>query len=622
MKSPTSAGSSSESTPRLSLVAQLSGPTRKFLSTEAGSAGLLLAATLAALLWANSAWSESYQDLWTTQAAVSFGGWELSMDLEHWVNDGLMALFFFVIGLEVRREFSVGELTQPRRAAIPVLAAVGGLVVPALIYVALAPGGEAGRAWGLVIGTDTAFMLGALAVVGPRFATQLRIFLLTLTVIDDIVAVSVIGLYYSDSLDPGALVVMAALGAVMGLMSRYGVAPTGPYLLVGVAMWVATVQSGLHASIAGMLGGLLVAAHLPRREAVERAARRFRAFRQSPGVESGRSAHRELVRAVSVNERLQVRLHPWASYVVVPVFAFANAGVDLRDGVLLDALGSRLTWAVVVALVVGKFLGIGLASWAGVRAGLGRLPLGVGFGHVFGGAVLSGIGFTVSLLIAGLALSDPQQHDQAVVGILIAAVLATVLGWVAFRAAAVFRGEGDADLPRFLDRPIDPAVDHIRGPVDAPLTLVEYGDYECPFCSLATGVARELGERFGDDLRFVFRQLPLPDVHPHAEQAAQAAIAAGAQGHFWEMHDLLFAHQDQLEYEDIAGYAADLNLDVEQFLRDLDNDDTAERVRDDVASAEASGARGTPTFFVGDHRHTGPHDTETLARALESSRQG
>ena len=322
-------------------------------------------------------------------------------------------------------------------------------------------------------------------------------------------------------------------------------------------------------------------------------------------------------------ETLHTKLaaHEWASYMVVPVFAFANAGVDLRDGVLLDALGSRLTWAVVVALVVGKFLGIGLASWAGVRAGLGRLPLGVGFGHVFGGAVLSGIGFTVSLLIAGLALSDPQQHDQAVVGILIAAVLATVLGWVAFRAAAVFRGEGDADLPRFLDRPIDPAVDHIRGPVDAPLTLVEYGDYECPFCSLATGVARELGERFGDDLRFVFRQLPLADVHPHAELAAQAAIAAGAQGRFWEMHDLLFAHQDQLEYEDIAGYAADLDLDVEQFLRDLDDDDIAEHVRADVASAEASGARGTPTFFVGDHRHTGPHDTETLARALESSRQ-
>ncbi len=274
---------------------------------------MLLAATLAALLWANSAWSESYEELRAARAAVSFGGWQLSMDLEHWVNDGLMALFFFVIGLEVRREFSVGELTQPRRAAIPVLAAAGGLVVPALMYVALAPGGEAGRAWGLVIGTDTAFMLGALAVVGPRFSTQLRIFLLTLTVIDDIVAVSVIGLYYSESLEPGALVVMAALGAVMGMMSRYGVAPTGPYLLVGIALWLATVQTGLHASIAGMLGGLLVAAHLPRREAVERAARRFRAFRQSPGVESGRSAHRGPVRAVSVNERLQVRLHPWAA---------------------------------------------------------------------------------------------------------------------------------------------------------------------------------------------------------------------------------------------------------------------------------------------------------------------
>lgn len=385
-------------------------------------------------------------------------------------------------------------------------------------------------------------------------------------------------------------------------------------------MWIAAVESGLHASIAGMLGGLLVAARKPRREAVELAARRFRAFRQSPGVESGRVAHRELVRAVSVNERLQVRLHPWTSHLVVPVFAFANAGVDLRDGVLADALGARLTWAVVAGLVVGKLVGIGVASWVGVRAGAGSLPRGVGFGHVFGGAALSGIGFTVSLLIAGLALTDPVQHDQAVVGILVAAVVSTLLGWIVFKLAAVLRGQDDADLPRVLDRPVDPAVDHIRGPVDAPLTLVEYGDYECPFCSLATGVARELSERFGDDLRIVFRQLPLPDVHPHAELASRAAMAAGAQGRFWDMHDLLFAHQDELEYEDLAGYAADLELDVEEFLRDLDSDEVAERVRSDVTSAEASGARGTPTFFVGGRRHTGPHDTDTLAAALEASR--
>jgi predicted DsbA family dithiol-disulfide isomerase len=245
----------------------------------------------------------------------------------------------------------------------------------------------------------------------------------------------------------------------------------------------------------------------------------------------------------------------------------------------------------------------------------------VGFGHVFGGAALSGIGFTVSLLIAGLAFDDPTVRDQAVVGVLIAAVLATGIGWVMFRVAAVFRGQTDADLPRFLDRPVDPHQDHIRGPVDAVLTLVEYGDFECPFCARATGVTRELRERFGDELRYVFRHLPLVDVHPYAELAARAAVAAQNQDQFWAMHDLLFANQDELEFEDIVGYASQLGLDIEVFLRDLDDEQTAARVRADVASAEASGARGTPTFFVGDARHTGPHDTGTLARALESARE-
>ncbi len=606
---------------RRSLAGQLSAPARRFLGTEVGSAGLLLAAAVLALLWANSPWSASYEALWSAEVSVSVAGRELSMDLAHWVNDGLMALFFFVIGLEVRREFSVGELTDPRRAAIPLVAALGGLALPAVLYLTLAPGGEASHGWGVVIGTDTAFVLGALAVVGPTFATQLRIFLLTLTVIDDIVAVSVIGLFYSEAIDVAALVAMAVLGAVMAWMSRVGVWRAAPYVLVGLALWFATVQAGLHASIAGMLGGLLVAARAPQREAVEGAATRFRAFRQSPDVEVGRSARLGLTRAVSVNERLQAALHPWTSYLVVPLFALANAGVDLRGGVLADALRSRVTWAVVIALVLGKLLGIGLASLAGVRWGLGRLPSGVGLGHVFGGAALSGIGFTVSLLIAGLAFDDPTLRDHTVVGILIAAVLATALGWAVFRAAAVFRGQTDADLPRFLDRPVDAATDHVRGSATAPLTLVEYGDFECPFCARATGVTEELVERFGDRLRYVFRHLPLVDVHPHAELAARAAIAAHEQGRFWEMHDLLFAHQDQLEFEDVVGYAADLDLDVEAFLRCLDEEGTSARVRADVASAEASGARGTPTFFIGELRHTGPHDTETLARALESSRQ-
>ncbi|MEV5412966.1 Na+/H+ antiporter NhaA [Thermopolyspora sp. NPDC052614] len=604
---------------KAALLAQLSGPVRRFMGTEAGSAGLLLAATVLAVVWANSPWSGLYEALWATKASVSFSDAGLEMNLGHWLNDGLMALFFFVVGLEVRREFSIGELTNPRRAAVPIVAALGGILVPALTYLSIAPGGEATGGWGVVIGTDTAFMLGALALVGPRFATQLRMFLLIFTVIDDIVAVSVIGLVYSEELHWPAIAAMVVLCGAMALLSRLRVWRAAPYTIVGVALWLATHASGLHGTIAGMLGGLLIAARAPARDQVESAARSFRAFRQSPLVDVGRSARLEVERAVSVNERLQVMLHPWVSYLVVPLFALANAGVDLRGGVLGQALTSPITWGVVLALAGGKLVGVGGSALIASRLGLGNLPQGVGPGHVLGGAALSGIGFTVSLLIAGIAFADPVMHDEAVVGVLLAAVIATLLGWLVFWAYATFKGQVDADLPRVLDRPVEVGVDHIRGPVDAPYTLVEYGDFECPFCARATGVTRELRKRFGDDLRYVFRHLPLPDVHPHAELAARAAIAADLQGRFWEMHDEMFGHQDQLEYEDLAGYAAKIGLDVEKFLRDLGSDETAERVRADIASAEASGARGTPTFFVNGRRHTGAFDAETLARALESS---
>ncbi|EFE71127.1 Na+/H+ antiporter NhaA [Streptomyces viridosporus ATCC 14672] len=600
-------------------MAQLSGPVRSFLATEAGSAGLLLAAVVVALVWANSPWSDAYTALWATEASVSLGGADLSMDLGHWVSDGLMALFFFVVGLEVRYQASAGELTGRRSVVLPALAGTGGMLVPALLYLAVVPGGEARGGWGVVIGTDTAFMLGALAVVGPRFVTQLRVFLLAVTVLDDIVAVTVIGVVYSGTVRPVPLLAALVLCALLAGLSRLRVWRTAPYVLVALALWCATFASGLHASVAGMIGGLLIPARAPTRELVEKAAGLFRAFRQSPRPDVGRTARMGLQRAVSVNERLQTVLHPWTSYVVVPVFALASAGIDLRGGVLAEALSSAVTWAVVIGLVVGKLLGIALGAFLGIRLGLGRLPQGVGPGQVLGGAALSGIGFTVSLLIAGLAFEDPSLRTRATVGVLLAALLSALLGWVVFHLAAVLRGETEADLPRFLDRPVDPATDHVTGPPDAPLTLVEYGDFECPFCARATGVAQELRQRFGDRLRYVFRHLPLLDVHPHSELAARAAVAADAQGRFWQMHDLLFAHQDQLEFEDILGYAGQIGLDVERFLEDLDSERTAARVRADVASAEASGARGTPTFFLGSRRHTGPYDAQTLARELETS---
>lgn len=598
--------------------AQSSRSLRDFMSTESASAGLLVLASVVALVWANSPWSQSYVDLWHTEMSIRVGDGGLTMDLHHWINDGLMVVFFFVIGLEVRKEFAIGELTDRSRAVVPLVAGIAGMLVPAAIFLALNPSGEQAAGWGAVIGTDTAFLLGVMALVGPSVSTQLRIFLLTLTVIDDIVAVSVIGIVYSDDLSMGSLAVAAGCLVVLAVLDRTGVWQAAPYVLVVLVLWVATLESGVHASIAGMLSGLLVPALDPRRSDVEEAARRFRAFRQSPMPGVQRAARRSLTRAISVNERLQEALHAPTSHVVVPVFALANAGVDLRDGVLGDALASTLMWGIVLGLVVGKAVGIFAGSWASVRLGWGRLPQGVGLGHTLAGGALSGIGFTVSLLIISLAFESTRLQDQARVGVLLAAVVASLAGWAAFRFSARVLGQDDAALPRTLSRPVDPARDHVLGPVDAPLTLVEYLDYECPFCARVSGVGDELREHFGDRLRYVTRHLPLP-VHPHAELAALAAEAAARQGRFWEMHGVLFAHQDELELEDLVGYAAEVGLDVEQFMRDLDDEDLARHVEHDVASAEASGVRGTPTFFIGDTRHVGPYDARSLIAALEAT---
>jgi Na+/H+ antiporter NhaA len=605
---------------RRQLLAQLAGPLRSFIATEAGGAGLLLAATLIALVWANSPLSDSYESFWHTDLTIRLSDWTLDLDLRHWLDEGLMALFFFVIGLEVRREWAIGELRDRSRVTIPVIAGVGGMIVPALLFLLIAPSGDASGGWGIVIATDTAFLLGAMAIVGPACPTQLRVFLLTLSIVDDIVAISVIGIFYSDSIDVIALLVAALCLVGIALASRMRAWRGSTYVLLGLGLWLATIISGLHPTIAGMAAGLLVTAYTPDRRRVLEAATQAHAFRQSPLASVARETARSVERAVSPNERLQELLHPWTSFVIVPLFALANAGVDMRDGVLSDALGSPLTWAVVAGLVAGKTLGISFGALGGIRARLGKLPQGVGEGQVVGGAALSGIGFTVSLLIAGLAFDSPTLQEEAKIGVLIAAALAVGVGWLAFKLAAVLRGEVSAGLPTVLDPPVDPTRDHIRGPVDAPLTLVEYADFECPFCGRATGMVKELRRRFGDDLRYVIRHLPLVDVHPHAELAAQAMEEAGVQGRFWEAHDKLFDHQDELEFEDLLGYSSRIGIDVEEMARALQDGRHLRRVQEDVISAEASGARGTPTFFVNGRRHVGSYDAETLAAELVATR--
>jgi len=604
---------------RRDLAAQAARPLRNYLATETGSAGLLLAAAVIALIWANSPFSSSYESLWDTMLSINLGDWSIALDLRHWIDEGFMALFFFVIGLEVRRELSVGELTDRRRVTIPVIAGIGGMLVPVMLYLLLTHGTDAAGGWGIVVATDTAFLLGALAIVGPRISTQLRIFLLTLAIVDDIVAISVIGIFYSDSINLVALGISVILLAGFPMLHRFRIYQGWAYALLGFALWLAAYESGVHPTLAGMLAGLLVIAYQPSRKKVEAAAVTARAFRQSPLPEVARSAQRSVDQAVSPNERLQATLHPLTSYLIVPVFALANAGVDLGDGALGDALTSPLTWGVVLGLVAGKTIGISLGAFGSLGLGWGRLPQGVGKSQVVGGAALSGIGFTISLLIAQLAFDDPQLQSEAKVGVLIAAALAVGLSWLIFKVAAVVWGQTSASLPRKLSLPVDPDRDHIRGRIDAPMTLIEYGDFECEFCGRATGMIKELRADLGDDLRYVFRHLTLIDVHPHAELAAEAAEAAGNQDKFWEMHDILFSHQGDLDIEDLIGYAGYLELDVDRFVEEVEQSQNAKRIQQDVASADASGAHGSPTFFIGGMRHIGAYDAKSLAEELREA---
>ncbi|MGY1691900.1 Na+/H+ antiporter NhaA [Geodermatophilus sp. SYSU D01105] len=591
-------------------------PLRRRLRTEAGSAGLLLLATVAALLWANSPVGESYDAFWHTEFAVRVGGAELSLDLQHWVNDGLMVFFFFVVGLEIKRELVMGELTDRRRAAVPAMAALTGLAVPALVYAVLNLDSPAVSAWGVVISTDTAFLLGVLALVGPACPAQLRLFLLTLAIADDVGALTAIALFYTEDLALGPLL-LALLGLALMVGLRYLRVWRGPaYLVLGVAVWVAMYASGVHPTLAGVVIALFTPAYPARRAEVEDAARRTRAYQQSPNPEFARLARLSIDRSVSASERLQQLWQPWTSFVIVPVFALANAGVPLTGDTLRAAATSPVTLGVVAGLVLGKLVGILLGTGLAVRLGMGELAPGLTGLQLAGGAALSGIGFTISLFIVDLAFDDERLADEARVGVLAASVLAALLGWALFRLADRRRPPGATGRPDLLDRPVDPERDHVRGPVDAPLTLVEYGDFECPFCGRATGTVEELRARFGDRLRYVFRHVPLVDVHPHAELAAEAAEAAGAQGRFWEMHDRLFAAQDRLTASDLLEHAAAAGLDVQRFARDLGAGRFARRVEEDVESAEASGVGGTPTFFVGGRRHTGPYDADTLAAAL------
>ncbi len=414
-------------------VATVAPALRTFLATEAGSAVVLLAATVAALVWANSPWRETYTALWHTPAGVFVGDAALELDLQHWVNDFAMAVFFAVVGLEINREATRGELRDPRAVAVPALGALGGLVVPVLVFLAFNAGTPEAAGWGVVMSTDTAFLVGVLALFGPRCPDRLRLFLLTLAIVDDIGAILAMAVFYTDDVDVRALAVAAVLVGALLVLRRRGVWRLMPYVAVGLALWVAVLASGVHATIAGVLVGLLVPTSLPHERRRAEVAAHARRFLSEGGADREHATEVAGRAAVPTGDRLQRALHPWSAYVVVPLFGLANAGVRLDPATLEVAFGSRLTIGIAVALVVGNAVGITGAATLALRLGLGDLPGLVRWGHLLGGAVLAGIGFTISLFIAQLAFDDPVLLEQAKIGVLAGSLVAAVAGSVLLR---------------------------------------------------------------------------------------------------------------------------------------------------------------------------------------------
>ncbi len=426
-------------------------PVIEFMRTEASGGIVMLVAALAALIWANSPWSASYEALIGTQLAIQLGRIGLlDHTVQEWVNDALMVIFFFLVGLEIKRELVVGELRDPRAAALPALAALGGMVVPALIYVAFNAGTPASRGWGIPMATDIAFAIGVVSLVGTRVPVSAKLFLLALAIVDDIGAILVIAVFYTADVSARWLAVAVAGLLLVVVMQRVHVRAGLLYIVAGTVVWLAMLESGVHATIAGVALGLLTpTASFYRPEEFAPAARRLieriDAYSGDPGQPQDvritertqallgdveRLAHE----SVSPLHRLEHKLAPWSSFVVVPIFAFANAGVRISGEALGGAVGDPVVVGVFLGLLVGKVIGVTAAAWLGVRLGVARLPDGTGWRQVFGLGLLAGIGFTVALFVTALAFDDPDLAASAKLGIFAASLVAGAVGfaWLRF----------------------------------------------------------------------------------------------------------------------------------------------------------------------------------------------
>ena len=420
-------------------------PVQQYIHTESVGGLVLLIATAVAIGWANSPWSEHYHHILEHHLTLNAGLFKVELSIEEWINDGLMAIFFFVVGLEIKRELLFGQLSSPRRAALPVVAAFGGMVVPAALYLSLNAGGEAVRGWGIPMATDIAFALGALALLGRRVPLELRVLLLGLAVVDDLGAILVIAVAYSESLDFMQLGLAAVLIGAMLLVNRFGFSHAPITAALAFLIWVAVLKSGIHATVAGVLIGALTPtrATFSREEFAQESEGLLAEYRTSLIIEGDNRTEtilgefEELVKGTeSPLERLERMIHPWSSYVILPVFALANAGIELSTDAIREAALSQVTLGVVLGLVVGKVVGITMFPWLASRFGLTELPNTVSWTHVIGMGLLGGIGFTVAIFIANLAFIDPLLVNDAKIGIMGASLMAGLAGYALLRFLA------------------------------------------------------------------------------------------------------------------------------------------------------------------------------------------
>jgi NhaA family Na+:H+ antiporter len=427
-----------------SMAETLIKPFQKFFRTQAMGGILLLGAALAAIIFANSPAREAYQSLWETVLTISIGKVTLSKDLLHWINDGLMAIFFFVVGLEIKRELLVGELATARHALLPISAALGGMVVPAAIYAAFNLGGTGEAGWGIPMATDIAFALGCLALLGRAIPTQLVVFLTALAIVDDLGGILVIALFYTENISFAALLAGAGFLVVSFVLNRVGVRSTLPYVLIGIFMWLALLKSGVHATVAGVLLAMTIPSTtlLRHSDFVKTMQKQLNFLTGSKEdsmvcpIELDDEGKQTIIQALESAchhleaplQRIQHNLEPWVIYLIVPIFAFANAGVELTLGGLGAAMTEPVFAGIALGLIIGKQLGILSFSWVAVRAGFSELPRGVGWGHIYGAGLLAGIGFTMSLFIGTLAFDEAQLLQSTKLAILGASVVSGVLG--------------------------------------------------------------------------------------------------------------------------------------------------------------------------------------------------